>query len=311
MYELCFRAVQGLPLPARDLTNLLLQSIIARLLRAQDVVVCNFVWMSNHQHMQLYCLDAEGMKRFHGGLKKRITDFIKRLRGIPQLSLWEEGDSMGEILDLNAAIERFVYTFLNPVRARKCSSIDTYKGFNSWHEFLSAPADVNACVEKEIPWIFATDIEPLSQENPSRSEEQRVVADITAKAALRTTHTLRIHPFKWLQAFNITHPKAIEAIRQRIIHRVRQEEAELLGQKLYDSQLEGFVVSDDYLPPPKERRLFMYGSTRRVRQRHLVVYDRFVRECRKCYQLMKTGAKNIPWPPACFVPPAPRLCNAL
>jgi hypothetical protein len=311
MYELCFRAVQGLPLPARELTTLLLQSIMARLLRAQDVVVCCFVWMGNHPHMQLYSLDAEGLRNFHGGLKKRITDFLKRLLDLPRLSVWDVGDSVSEILDLDAAVERIVYTFLNPVRAKQCRSIDTYKGFSSWKEFLSAPACVNACIEQEVPWILATDLEPLSDENPSHSEERRVVQETRKKAASRETHTLRVYPFKWLEVFNITEPEAIEAIRQRIIRRVREREAELAGAKLPAERLEGFVVTDRYLPPRKERRVFMYGSTREIRVAHLTIFDQFLRACRKCYELMKIGAQQIPWPPECFVPPAPRLCNVL
>jgi hypothetical protein len=265
--------------------------------------------MGNHPHIQLYSLDAEGLRDFHGGLKKRITDFLKRLLAQPKLSIWDVGDSVSEILDLDAAIERIVYTFLNPVRARQCRSIDTYKGFNSWKEFVSAPADVNACIEQEVPWILTTDIEPLSNENPSLSEERHVVAATKEKASSRATHTLRIYPFKWLEAFNITAPEAIEAIRQRIIRRVREIEAELSEKQAPLSRLEGFVITNRYLPPRKERRVFMYGSTKEIRARHLVAFDHFLRACRSCYTLMKQGVRNIPWPPECFVPPAPRLCN--
>jgi len=311
MYELCFRAVQGLPLPARELTTLLLQSIMARLLRAEDVIVCCFVWMSNHPHMQLYSLDASALRDFHGGIKKRTTDFLKRLLSLSRLSLWDVGDSMAEILDLEAAVNRIVYTFMNPARARLCRSIDEYTGFNTWKEFLSAPADVNACVTVEVPWILATDLEPLSRENPSRAEEQRVVATLRERAQARETHTLRVYPFKWLEAFNVTDPVEIERIRQRIITRVREEEAALSPLPRHEQKLEGFVVTDAYIPPPKERRVFAYGSTKEVRKAHLAIFDNFIRQGRHCYELMKQGASNIPWPPAAFVPPAPRLCNAL
>jgi hypothetical protein len=53
MYDLCFRAIQGLPLPARSLTNFLIQSIMVRLIFTEQVIVCNYVWMANHVHMQL------------------------------------------------------------------------------------------------------------------------------------------------------------------------------------------------------------------------------------------------------------------
>ena len=67
-------------------------------------------------------------------------------------------------------MDRIVYTFLNPVRAKLVRSIDEYKVLHTWHEFLSAKACVNACIEKEVPWVLATDIEALSHRNPSGSE---------------------------------------------------------------------------------------------------------------------------------------------
>ena len=309
MYELCFRAKQGLPLPARRLTTLLLQSIMARLLRTEQVIVCAFVWMANHPHIQLYSLDATTLKDFHGGLKKRITDFIKRLLNRGTLSLWDDDDSMVEILDLDKAVERMVYTFLNPVRARQCTSIDTYRGLHTWNEFLTAPAHLNACIEKEIPWILATDIDPLLQENPSLNEEQSVVEDLLDKAKSRETHTLKIYPFKWLQAFGVTTPEQIEAVRQRIVKKVREGEAEMAALNTVPEKLEGYIITDAYIPPPKERRVFAYGSTKEIRQFHIRVFRAFQRECTRCYELLKQGVKNIPWPRECFIPPAPKLCN--
>lgn len=311
LFDVCFRALQGLPLPARPLTTLLIESIIARVLASEEVVVCGYVWMANHPHMQLFSLDSSALTRFHGRVKKRLTDFLKRLLGISHLTLWDSRSTLGEVLDLEAAIQRIVYTFLNPVRANLVRSIDHYTGCNTWREFLSAPADLHAVVEKEVPWILATDIEPLSRSNPSWAEEQRVIEDLKQKASARQTHTLRIHPFRWLEAFGIRDPEKIEQVRARIIALVRKGEAELDSERAVVQKREGFVVTDQYKPPRKERKLFMYGSTIIKRLAHLEHYRRFIKRCRECYELMKQGAVNIPWPPGCFVPPAPQLCNAL
>lgn len=309
MYELCFRSKQGLPLPARKLTSLLLQSIIARLLRTEQVIVCAFVWMANHPHIQLYSLDGSALRDFHGGLKKRITDFLKRLLALRWLTLWDDNDSMVQILDLEMAVQRMAYTFLNPVRARQSKTVDTYKGLHTWNEFLSAPADVNACIEKQIPWIHATDIDPLSQENPSEREEGEVIQQLMEMTQGRETHTLRIYPFKWLEAFGITTPDEIEAVRRRIVKQVREGEAEFSESEPIAEKLEGYIVTDAYIPPPKERRVFAYGSTKEIRGAYIRLFRAFRLECRRCYELLKQGAKNIPWPQECFIPPAPKLCN--
>ena len=108
LYDVCFRALQGLPLPARAVTTLFLESLIARLLATDQVVVCAYVWMANHPHMQLFSLDNRYLTFFHGQLKKRLTDFIKRLLGLSHLRLWDDRTTLGEVLDLDAAIARFV-----------------------------------------------------------------------------------------------------------------------------------------------------------------------------------------------------------
>jgi hypothetical protein len=103
MYDLCFRSLRGLPLPARALTTLIIESIMGRLLRSEDVIVCGYVWMSNHVHMQVYSLDCTALTHFHERLKKRLTDFLKRLLNISHLSLWDNRTTLGEVLDLEAA----------------------------------------------------------------------------------------------------------------------------------------------------------------------------------------------------------------
>jgi hypothetical protein len=251
------------------------------------------------------------LTEFHGQLKKRLSDFLKRLLALTHLRLWDDRTTVGEVLDLDAAIERIVYSFLNPVRAKLVRSIDDYRGLNTWKEFLSAQADLNACVEKEVPWVLATDIEALTQRNPSRSEERRVIEDLNEKASSRQTHTLRIYPFKWLEAFGVSDPSEIEKIRSRIVARVRQDEAELAPKKEPEQRIEGFVVTDEYKPPRKERKVFMYGSTLTGRFEHLESYRWFSDLCDYCYQLMKQGCSAIPWPLGCFIPPAPPLHNVL
>jgi hypothetical protein len=267
--------------------------------------------MSNHLHMQVFSLDCSALTHFHERLKKRLTDFLKRLLNLPHLRLWDNRTTIGEVLDLEAAIERIVYTYLNPVRAGVVRSIDEFKGCNTWREFLSAPADVNAAIEREVPWVFATDIEPLSQENPSLSEERTLIKSIEERASSRERNIVKIMPFKWLEAFRITDPVEIEKIRQRIISQVRREEAKLAPKREPVVRIEGFIVDDRYVPRKKERRVFVYSSCKELRLVFLETFNKFIVRCRECYRLMKEGHRDVPWPAGCFKPPIPSLCNAL
>jgi hypothetical protein len=311
LFDICFRAVQGLPLPARPLTALLIESILARILATEQVILCGYVWMANHPHIQVFSLDSSALCRFHGRVKKRLTDFLKRLLGLSHLLLWDSRTTIGEVLDLDAAIDRIVYAFLNPVRAKLVRSIDEYNGCNTWKEFLSAPADLHAVIEKEVPWILATDLGPLSHSNPSEAEEMRIIQRLKNKAASREAHVLRIHPFRWLEAFGIRCPEEIERVRARIVARVREGEAALAPQINPSNRIEGYVVTNDYTPPPRERMVFMYGSTPENRVNHLENRRWIEKQCNECFQLMRQGAASIPWPPGCFAPPAPILYNSL
>jgi len=298
-------------LPARPLTCLFIESIMARLLRSEDVIVCGYVWMSNHVHMQVFSLDCAALTHFHERLKKRLTDFLKGLLNLRQLNLWDNRTTLGEVLDLEAAISRIAYTYLNPVRAGLVRSIDDYTGSNTWREFLSVPPDVNAVVEKRVPWVLATDIDPLSQANPSLSEERALVDTIRGRAASREQNILKVMPLKWLEAFQIKDPMEIENIRQRIIAQVREEEARLASKRKPVRRIEGFIVSDDYIPSKKERKVFMYSSCKELRLRFLEKFRRFISRCAECYRLMKEGQIDVPWPLECFKPPIPRLCNVI
>ncbi len=273
--------------------------------------MCGYVWMSNHVHMQVFSLDCSALTHLHERLKKRLTDFLKRLLNLPQLSLWDNRTTLGEVLDLEAAISRIAYTYLNPVRAGLVRSIDDYKGCNTWNDFISVPPDINAVVEREVPWIFATDIEPLSQRNPSLSEERALIETIQERASSRERNVVRVMPLKWLEAFKVIDPAEIETIRQRIIAKVRQEEAKLAPKKVPPRRIEGFIISDGYIPRKKERKVFMYSSCLELRLAFIEKFRRFINQCAHCYQLMKQGWLDVPWPPACFKPPMPRLCNGI
>jgi hypothetical protein len=117
-------------------------------------------------------------------------------------------------------------------------------------------------------------------------------------------------PLKWLHAFKIVDPIEIEKVRQRIIKEVREEEARLAPKKAPLRRIEGFVVTDAYVPKKKSRKIFMFASSKELRLAFLETFHSFIRKCRECYLLMKQGYTDVPWPPGCFKPPIPRLCNA-
>jgi hypothetical protein len=132
-----------------------------------------------------------------------------------------------------------------------------------------------------------------------------------SQASQRSRNIVRVMPLKWLEAFGIVEPSEIEKVRQRIIAQVRYEEARLAPQRAPSRRLDGFVVTDVYRPRKKQRKVFMHFSCRELRWTFLETFRRFINRCAECYLLVKQGSLDVPWPPGCFKPPTPPLCNAL
>jgi hypothetical protein len=395
----------------------------------EKVVVCGFVWMSNHAHMQMVCLDAQSFANFYGRLKKGLTDSLKRLLALMYLELWED-TRCPAVLDVATMIERFVYSYLNPVRAGLCRTIDEYEGCNSWHEFLTAPADVNARIEISLPLIRTRDLCALSDRDPDVEEERGLIDRILSRARRRSSVTLVIEPFRWLKSFGVTSPERVAWVREQIVQGVRKGEAEeaekrrkaaeaeqarenelheleakllaVAREQLQAEQegaeraerselvqqypghrapvrapaphhphtvldgapqphgepqtaptaqiravgltapetpaapsksilrrmleqipvipvkprpewdrLRGFVVTNEYLPGPREREIVVLASTVGRRVEYLNKRTIFITTCRKCYRMAKEYIKDIPWPAGAFIPPLPMRANAL
>lgn len=317
LYEIVFRARKGLPLPPRPLVNLIIESALARTQRDHKVILCGQTWLGNHPHLLVYSLDVVDLKRFYEELKKRITDALKRLLGKRHLSIWDsKNTTVAEVLDLNKAIQRFGYVYLNPVRAKLVPSVDEYPGVSSWKALLQASPFVEACEETEVPWLRLPSIPRLSSSNPSKKEEQRVIRQLVESN--KEMHKLKIYPFAWLKAFGVIEPKEVEVIKRTIISEVRQVEEELKIRRVVNREnllgrdkllCQGITWSHE--PAKRERRIFFLSSISQLRFAFLEEYAAFCERCRGCYQKLRAGFTNITWPPGAFAPAIPPLINPI
>jgi REP element-mobilizing transposase RayT len=62
IYEFCFRARKGLPLPPLAVIRVLIESILARVQHDEKVEIIAFLWMSNHPHIIVRVKDAEAAR---------------------------------------------------------------------------------------------------------------------------------------------------------------------------------------------------------------------------------------------------------
>lgn len=296
-------------MPPRPLLNLIIRSAIARTQRNNKVSLAHHLWMGNHPHIIVLADDINQLTRFHEELKKRLTDSIKRLLGKKYLRLWQGRTMVAEILDLDKAIERIAYMYLNPSKADLVESIIDYPGLSSWHQFLLCPPSVDANTEEVVPWIKASKTKTLRTPKPSKREERELIAAMIAEADEH--HALSIKPFSWLKAFQISEPEEIENVRARII------EAVLVGEKdsrsrrrasktrvfrLSDLEEQGLDAS--HTPRKNSPRIFCLSSLNELRMSFLASYRDFCARCTAAFEHAKLGLTAF-WPAEAFIPCLP------
>ena len=319
LYEICFRAQRGLPLPPRPLIIQLIKSALGRTQRDYKVTICSYVWMGNHVHILVICGDAEEFRNFYGELKKRITDSIKRLLNLKHLSLWEDsGTTAAQILDINEAVTRTVYLFANPASANLVDHIEDYPGLSTWESFSKAPAQLSYSTIEQVPWIHMHTIPSISNLNFSKAEEQRALQSILADEINQELFPLVIEPLAWLKVYGVTDPAEIVEYHSAVIERIKAKEAGLkearakVGSRIIGkAKLLSAGISFAHQPVKKERRIFVLTSINELRMEFIARYRAFCAECRECYKLMRLGYRNVEWPPGAFIPPAPILYNSL
>lgn len=152
LYEIVPRAREGLPLPPTELTNQLLTGILARTQRDQKVTLCNFVEMNNHTHQHCIPDKPEQHTKFYMEYQKKVTDTVRRLTHRSRLRLWEQRPSVIRLAEIEDAIKRVVYIFLNPAKAGLVNSIDEYPGLTTWKAFTTCEASVEAEVRLKAYW---------------------------------------------------------------------------------------------------------------------------------------------------------------
>jgi hypothetical protein len=183
--------------------------------------------MNNHAHQHVIPDKPEMHTKFYMEYQKKITDTVRKLVKRKQLSLWERRPSVFLLVELEDAIRRLIYLFLNPVRAGLVETIDDYPGLTTWHAFKTCEASVDAEVIIKAKWTPVSSLEPLPQGNRLSPANDRAMVKRLGEAEETLEYDLIVKPLKWLQAYGITDPAQVEQIRQRIISAVYAEEANL------------------------------------------------------------------------------------
>ena len=316
LYEIVPRAREGLPLPPNETTNQLLTGILARTQRDEKVTLCNFVEMNNHAHQHCIPNEPEQQAKFYMEYQKKVTDTVRRLTKRSRLTLWEGRPSVMRLAELEDAVQRLVYIFLNPVKANLVNSIDEYPGLSTWKAFTTCEASVDAEVRLKAYWTPVSHLESLPPGNRLSPACDKATAARLRESSDSVEYDLVIKPLAWLKIFGVTDPSQIERIRQRVISEVYAREAKLTKERVEEGR--GVMGAQrlrhqEYLKPhtprKKERKIFLICGNHSLRLTLIKVFQDIFAACHKCYLALKTGIPHE-WPPGTFVPwVPPRACH--
>ena len=316
LYEIVPRAWAGLPLPPNEVTNQLLTGILARTQRDEKVTLCNFVEMNNHTHQHCIPNDPQQHTKFYMEYQKKVTDTVRRLTRRSRLNLWEGRPSVIKVAELEDAIQRLVYIFLNPAKANLVNSIDEYPGLTTWKAFSTCTASVDAEVRLKAYWMPASRLETLPAGNRLSPACDRAMATRLRESKHALDYELVIKPLAWLKLYGVTDPSQIESIRRRIITEVYAGEAQLAKERLEQGRgvmgaqrLRHQEYMKPHTPKKRERNIFLICSNHSLRPALIKIFQDIFAACRKCYQALKAGLPHE-WPPGTFIPwVPPRECR--
>ena len=242
---------------------------------------------------------------------------MRKLTRRSQLNLWEKRPSVIKLAELEDAIQRLVYIFLNPAKARLEKSIDDYPGLTTWKAFTTCEASVDAEVRLEAHWTPVSSLEGLPSGNRLSPAYDKAMAARLRDNEGTERYDLVIKPLAWLTVYGVTDPVEIERIRQRIIREVYAGEAKLAKERLD----QGWAIigahrlrHQEYLaqhtPKKRERKIFLICGNHSLRPTLIRLFQDIFAACRACYRALKAGLPHE-WPPGTFIPwLPPRICRA-
>jgi len=307
LYEMVFRAKEGIPLPCTEYMNLLVSGTLAKTLERGGVTLCDFVSMGNHWHILFVPHCKSKLRDFCAELKSTLTRIVKRVLGLQEsLHLWDGRSTTMQVLDIDKAKERIVYLYSNPAKANLVSSITRYPGVSSWAAYSRATPTLNARVESLYPFVRERHIKAIGTKTSQAYEEE-------LRALVERDIPLVVEPHAWMEAFGITDDEEVALVHEEILDRIkaneeqlaverRQKKRTLMSRRLLTTQR---PTVTGWKPKTKERRLFFLSSCKQLRLEFLRYFEAFCSTCRELYKAWKAGTYPKDWPPEAYLPQHP------
>lgn len=264
--EICFRAEQGLVLPATPLMQAIFIGLLARAQTLYPVTICHFVVMANHVHLLIVVQDPADVPRFMEYLKRESAHAINRILGRDRHTVWTAEYDSPIVLDAEKVIDRIVYFYTNPQQARLVQKIEHYPHLSSWRAFVKGGARL------KVPYFPRTAI-PRGL-TPVQAKSRRIVDEMLKNSPSK--HSLVLSPDGWMECFDASAGADPDRVRREIIERIRHKETQLTtehGPSVVGAKaLAEEGVKLDYIPKKRSKKMLCLGSTKRIRATFIAWY---------------------------------------
>ena len=295
-YFITFRAEVGLPFPATDLINRIIEGILCKAKSLYQIDVVAHKFMANHVHLVITVICPESVDNFVQYIKRESAHAVNRLLGRRKRTVWCEGYDSPLILDIEKALDVIAYLYCNSAEAGISDTIEQYPGLSSWNMFISG----NYSIERKrlrrdyIPYIGTNSV--------SLNLQSKLISDLEKEALEDNIFTLS--PYAFLKSFDTDSTE--EQIKEEIINRVRTKEEEFrrIRTKSLPSQikLKTSGINLDYNPQKFGKKMICLSSEKIRRVIYINWYKQLCEKAAHIYKEFKNKLSELFLPPGLFSP---------
>jgi REP element-mobilizing transposase RayT len=300
------RVEEGLPFVATALMRLIIESILARGQSLFDVAICHLLLMGNHLHLLMLVRDPDRVAAFMNYFKTETGHAINRLLGRRKRTVWVDGYDGVPVLTVEDVIKQIAYIYTNPQKAGLVERIEEYPGFSTWGMYQSGNTSFS------VPWVHRNAI-------PRRLLTTGGDALLTKlKDSEVPAHTFTLQPNAWMKLFGIEDTEEISQINGMILEQVRENENELIRERLVARQrclgaerLKSQPINKPFSPKKFGRRMWCVCRNMPLRVRFIKYIKELLTKAKEVASLWRHGDTSVPYPLGLFPPRFPRLANLI
>jgi len=303
-YEICTSVQTGLPFVIAPYMEFLLKGILASAQSQHPVTICHFVIMANHIHLIIVVQDPADVPRFMEHFKTETAHVLNKLMGTTGRSFWCEGYDPVPILSAEKLLERMVYLYLNPVKAKLCLRSRDYKGIHTYSNLLNG--DTTETWRK----VSRTEIRELPEGRLSRAYEAELLEYFSKARGLN--YQLKIEPWAWLGAFPESKSWKRKDVRSRFLAMLSKAEA---NQNLDRTKIvpeaaqRNREIRTPYRSKRSGKKMLCFSDSREQREGFIAYIKAQSALARDAYQRRVRGDHTALPPPGFFLPGGALLAN--